>query len=72
MNFAQTTHDRTEKKYNSFGAWEILCCGAIRQHSDVPLVTSPIVSLGQILLQEPNRLLCGAPGLLVPGRTNGS
>jgi hypothetical protein len=39
--------------------------------SDVPLVAKAIASLGQILLQEPNRLPCGAPGLLVPGGTNG-
>jgi hypothetical protein len=37
----------------------------------MPLVAKAIVSLGRILLQEPKHFLCGAPGLLVPGGTNG-
>jgi hypothetical protein len=46
----------------------------IRHHhsaSDVPLVARAILSLGRILLQELKHFLCGAPGLLVPGGTNG-
>ena len=38
---------------------------------NVPQVAKAIVSLRQILLQEPNHFLCRAPGLLVAGGTNG-